>query len=112
MLEETPLLIIDLQPCFYPTPDLVKEIETTSKKYKTIFQTKFEKKNTLFEDVLGFDPKSDDLALCLPNLGTVFLKYGYGLREENIQTILAATPKDHIHICGMEMDSSILATSF
>jgi hypothetical protein len=106
--EET-LIIIDLQRGFNPPRSLVEKIRRKSRQYKRVFQTRFiPTKGSLFKTKLNYHGP-ENTQLCLPNVGEIHTKTGYGLPKSLLEKIKGS---GSANLCGMEIDACILAAAF
>jgi hypothetical protein len=113
MSKDLPLLIVDLQPCFNPSKDLVEKIRMKAKSAPTVIQTRFVEGNKLFQTVLNYSPNNQSLDVCIKDMGMILTKTGYGLDKKELDLLKdLIDPFDSVEVCGMEIDSCILAICF
>jgi hypothetical protein len=112
MESKIPLLVVCLQKCFKPKETLVSNIKAKIGEYENVYQTKLVPKNPLYGDILGWDTTTMDCDLCLPNEGTIVSVGGYTLEENVLDQICENNEISEVHLCGMLLDSSILALCY
>lgn len=113
MRENTPLIIVDLQRCFGVDEELIEATEKEIKGRNIIIQTKLRHGNALFERLIGASPKPENMELCIPNVGKIVEKAGYGVGPENLKDLKESLSlATEVDICGVELDGSVLAICY
>ena len=114
------LLVIDMQNGFIDgknNKNLIDKINNliANDKYENIIFTKYlndRKKNSLYQDKIrwtGLKTKKErEIVVNIPKNSIVFEKYGYGLRNEDIEYIKSLNLKE-IDICGVKSEACVYA---
>ena len=114
------LLVVDMQVGFIVNNeykllnDKINSLIKNSDYDKVIF-TKFinsKVNNPLYEQKMGWKglktKREQELSLIVPENAIIFEKYGYGLKQEDLEKIKSFNIKE-IDICGVEADACVYA---
>lgn len=114
------LIVVDMQNGFMNQPDYIAlkdKIEKfiTNSNYDKIIFTKYlndKKKNSFYVDKLHFNhlttTDEQDICLPLPDNSIVFEKYGYGLKQKDLEK-LKSFEENVVDICGLYADACVYA---
>lgn len=110
------LLIVDLQPAFFPPDELVDEIQIAMQSMDCVVFTKFVNlPNSLFRQYLNWHACTEDDIRTDIAMHTgehlVLTKHGYGLTSEHVG-MLKAQKMDAWYVAGVDTASSVLACAF
>jgi nicotinamidase-related amidase len=104
------LYIVDVQPSFSPSPDLVGRIaELAATMHSVASVERHDESITSFERQLGWKPGRNDESLVMAD--RVFIKHGYAPPREAVDYLLSLK-LDRVLVCGIQADTCVLAAGF
>lgn len=115
------LFIIDLQVGFITnsTKHIVPKIEKMREFFlpgNCVFTKFINQPNSLFETTLSWsnliNKQEQDLILHVEKENCVFTKYSYSAVTKEVKTFLKLKNFSKIYLCGVDIDSCVLATAF
>lgn len=104
------LYIVDVQPSFNPSADLVLQIsELATTMHSVASVERHDETITPFERQLGWKPGTDDKSLVAAD--RIFIKHGYAPPGEAVDYLLSLK-LDRVLVCGIQADTCVLAAGF
>jgi nicotinamidase-related amidase len=104
------LLVVDVQPCFAPPPELVDGIAALARTVPSVATVERHcEAVTPFERQLGWTPTVGDE--CLVPVDRTFVKHGY-LPPPELVAHLRAIGAERVLVCGIQADTCVLAAGF
>lgn len=116
------LLVVDMQQGFMKNDEYLALNNRISKLieiggYDKVIFTKFindKTQNSLFEERLGYknlkSKQEQQISLNIPKNSIIFEKYGYGLKQEDLEYIKSLNIKQ-IDVCGVQSDACVYAVA-
>lgn len=104
------LLVVDVQPCFSPPPELVDGIATLARTMRSVATVEHhDEGSTPFHRQLGWTPTAGEASLVA--VDRQFIKHGYLPPRELIDHLLELAPA-RVLVCGVQTDTCVLAAGF